>query len=118
MLIRRDFNNFKKKVKIMAISLLQLTHLIISLYIWSLLAYVISSWLIAFRIINPYQPLVRTILQGLGAIHEPLLQPICIIQYRLIPNLGGFDLSPIVAFLAAQYLVGPMIKSIIVMLFF
>ena len=78
----------------------------------------ISSWLIAFRIINPYQPLVRTILQGLAAIHEPLLQPIRIIQYRLIPNLGGFDLSPIVAFLVAQYLVGPMIKSIIVMLFF
>ena len=102
----------------MAISLLQLTDAVINLYIWSLLAYVISSWLIAFRIINPYQPLVRTILQGLGAIHEPILHPIRVLQYRLIPNLGGFDLSPIVAFLAAQYVIGPMIKSVIINLFF
>ena len=71
----------------MAISLLQLTDTIITLYIWSLLAFVISSWLIVFRIINPYQPVVRVILQGLAAIHEPVLQPIRRVQYRLIPNL-------------------------------
>ena len=100
----------------MATSLLQLTDTVIALYIWSLLAYVISSWLIVFRIINPYQPLVRTILQGLSAIHEPILHPIRAVQYRIIPNLGGFDLSPIVALLAAQYLVGPLIKSVIITL--
>lgn len=102
----------------MAISLLQLTDTIIALYIWSLLAFVISSWLIVFRIINPYQPVVRVILQGLAAIHEPVLQPIRRVQYRLIPNLGQFDLSPIVALLVAQYLVGPMIKTLIINLLF
>ncbi|MGC6484868.1 MAG: YggT family protein [Candidatus Puniceispirillales bacterium] len=102
----------------MAISLLQLTDTIIMLYIWSLLALVVSSWLIVFRIVNPYQPVVRVILQGLSAIHEPILQPIRVLQYRLIPNLGGFDLSPIVALLVAQYIVGPMIKSVIINLFF
>lgn len=102
----------------MGVGLLNLTDAIISLYIWSLLAYVASSWLIAFRIVNPYQPLVRTILQGLSAIHDPILMPIRRVQYRLIPNLGGFDLSPIVGLLAAQYLVGPMIKSVIIRLFF
>ncbi len=41
---------------------------IISLYIYTLLAYVIASWLIAFKIINPWQPLVRWILQSLGGL--------------------------------------------------
>ena len=102
----------------MATSLLQLTDTVIALYIWSLLAYVAASWLITFRILNPHQPLVRTTLQGLGAIHEPILYPIRVVQYKIIPNLGGFDLSPIVAFLAAQYLVAPMVKSLIITLLF
>ena len=73
---------------------------IISLYIWSLLAYVIASWLIAFRIINPWQPLVRQILMALQALHEPILGHI----RRFMPNLGGLDISPIILLLAVEFL--------------
>lgn len=97
----------------MVYSLFQLIDTVINLYIWTLLAFVISSWLIAFKIINPYQPLVRRILIALDAIHRPILMPIQRLQYRLMPNMGGIDLSPIVAFLAAQYLVGPVLKHAI-----
>ena len=97
----------------MVYSLFQLIDTVINLYIWTLLAFVISSWLIAFKIINPYQPLVRRILIALDAIHRPILMPIQRLQYRLMPNMGGIDLSPIVAFLAAQYLVGPILKHAI-----
>jgi len=97
--------------------LFQLIDTIINLYIWTLLAYVISSWLIAFRIINPYQVLVHHILQALDAIHRPILLPIQRLQYRLMPNMGGLDLSPIVAFLAAQYLIGPVLKHVVLAIF-
>lgn len=97
----------------MVYSLFQLIDTVINLYIWTLLAFVISSWLIAFKIINPYQPLVRRILIALDAIHRPILMPIQRLQYRLMPNMGGIDLSPIVAFLAAQYVVGPVLKHAI-----
>jgi len=73
---------------------------IISLYIYTLLAYVIASWLIAFKIINPWQPLVRWVLQTLGGLHEPLLSRI----RNVLPNLGGIDISPIIILLAVQFL--------------
>ena len=73
---------------------------IINLYIWSLLAYLIIGWLVAFRIVNPWQPVVRMISDLLARIHEPLLQPV----RRILPDLGAIDISPIVLFLAAQFL--------------
>ncbi|MDC1382107.1 YggT family protein [Candidatus Puniceispirillum sp.] len=73
---------------------------IINLYIWTLLAYLMSGWLIAFKIINPWQPIVRMIIDVLSRIHEPLLRPI----RRILPNFGALDISPIVLFLFAQFL--------------
>ena len=49
---------------------------IMDIYIFSLLAYVIASWLVSFKIVNPWQPFVRMILQSMGRLHEPLLSRI------------------------------------------
>ena len=73
---------------------------IISLYIWTLLAYLATGWLIAFKIINPWQPVVRIIIDALSRIHEPLLRPV----RRMLPDFGALDVSPIVLFLLAQFL--------------
>ena len=81
-------------------SLLLLIDSIISLYIWSLVAYVVASWLIAFNIINPWQPTIRLILTSLNRIHEPLMSRI----RAVLPNLGGIDISPIILLLAIQFL--------------
>lgn len=81
-------------------SLLLLLDSIISLYIWSLVAYVVASWLIAFNIINPWQPTVRMILNVLDRIHDPLMSRI----RSVLPNLGGVDISPIILLLAVQFL--------------
>ena len=43
-------------------AILTLIDTVVDLYIYTLLAYVICSWLIAFKIINPWQPFVRQIL--------------------------------------------------------
>ena len=81
---------------------------IINLYIWTLLAYIISSWLVAFKIINPWQPVVRMIINFLSRLHEPILRQV----RRYMPDLGGIDLSPIVLFLAAQFIRNLLINSL------
>jgi len=73
---------------------------IINLYIWTLLAYLAIGWLLAFKIINPWQPVVRMIIDALSRIHEPLLRPV----RRILPDFGALDVSPIVLFLLAQFL--------------
>ena len=73
---------------------------IINLYIWTLLAYLATGWLIAFKIINPWQPVVRVIIDALSRIHEPLLRPV----RRILPDFEAIDISPIVLFLIAQFL--------------
>ena len=73
---------------------------IIDIYIWTLLAYLNIGWLIIFKIVNPWQPAVRMINDVLSRIHEPLLRQI----RRILPDLGAIDISPIILFLAAQFL--------------
>ena len=73
---------------------------IINLYIWTLLAYLAAGWLIAFKVVNPWQPVVRVIIDTLSRIHEPLLRPV----RRILPDFGALDVSPIVLFLLAQFL--------------
>ncbi len=81
-------------------ALLILIDSIVDIYIFTLLAYVITSWLVSFNVVNPWQPFVRMILQTLRRIHEPLLSRI----RPVLPALGGLDLSPIIVLLAAQFL--------------
>ncbi len=73
---------------------------IINLYIWTLLAYLAIGWLMAFKIINPWQPVIRMVIDALSRIHEPLLRPV----RRILPDFGALDVSPIVLFLLAQFL--------------
>ena len=97
--------------------LLDLVNFIVTAYVWTLLAYVISSWLISFKIINPYQPLVRWILGRLYDLHEPILAPIRRVIFRMIPNMGGLDLSPLVAFFGVELIVAPILRSVIISIF-
>jgi YggT family protein len=56
------------------------------------IAHVIMSWLIGFNVLNRHQPLVRQIWDGLNALLEPIYRPI----RRVLPDMGGLDLSPLV----------------------
>ena len=80
-------------------AILTLIDNVVDIYIFTLLAYVIASWLVAFKIINPWQPFVRWILQALGRLHEPLLSRI----RSVLPDFGGIDISPIIVLLAVQF---------------
>lgn len=73
---------------------------LITLYTYVIIAGVIMSWLMAFGVINAYNPMVRSIWQGLNAVTEPLLGPI----RRMLPNMGGIDISPIILLLGCYFI--------------
>jgi YggT family protein len=69
---------------------------VINLYIWVIIAAVIASWLIAFGVVNVRNEAVRFILQALNALTEPVFRQV----RRIIPPIGGLDLSPLVVLIA------------------
>ena len=81
------------------LSLLILLAQIIQIYIYILLAAVIFSWLIAFNVINTRNRFVYTVVDVLHRLTEPVLSPI----RRVLPSLGGLDLSPVVLILLLMF---------------
>jgi YggT family protein len=65
---------------------------ILGIYWWIVIAAAVMSWLISMRVINTYSRPVSIIGDFLYRATEPLLRPI----RRILPNLGGLDLSPVV----------------------
>jgi len=77
---------------LLIIAIAQLVDLVFSVYIWGILIQAILSW------VNPgvYNP-VTSVLYSLT---EPLLRPI----RKVLPPIGGFDLSPLVVIIGLQVL--------------
>ncbi len=76
-------------------SIVELVASVIMLYFWMILIQVIMSWLVVFNVINTQNRFVYTVGEFLHKITEPALGPI----RRILPNLGGIDLSPVVLIL-------------------
>lgn len=74
------------------LSLIQILLLILDIVWFIILAHVIMSWLINFQVLNLHQQLVAQIWYGLNRILEPIYGPI----RRILPNMGGLDLTPLV----------------------
>ncbi len=60
-----------------------------------MIVHIVFSWLITFQVLNLRQPIVAQIWDGLNRLLEPVYRPI----RRWLPNTGGLDLAPLVAFL-------------------
>ncbi|SRR5579883_2755063 len=73
---------------------------VLEIYKWIVIAAVIVSWLTAFNVINQYNNFVRTLLRILIALTEPVFRPI----RRVIPAIGGLDLSPLVVLVLIWFL--------------
>ena len=78
------------------VPILEVIDLLLRIYMWIVIASAIMSWLIAFRVINTYSRPVSMIADFLYRATEPVLRPI----RRILPNLGGIDVSPIVLLIA------------------
>lgn len=81
-------------------ALLILISTIIDIYVWLLIANAILSWLIAFNVVNTNNQFVYSIGNFLYKITEPALRPI----RRIIPTMGGLDISPIILILLLYFL--------------
>jgi YggT family protein len=81
------------------LELLNFISTLITLYIYVIIAGAVMSWLIAFNVVNPYNPFVRSVWQALNAFTEPLLRPI----RRFMPDMGGVDISPVVLILSCVF---------------
>ena len=79
-------------------SLFQILMLLLGVARFFIFAHFIMSWLISFDVLNVRQPLVGQIWNTLQRILEPIYRPI----RNVLPNLGGIDLSPIVALIAIE----------------
>ncbi len=80
-------------------ALLNLILRVLDFYSYVIIATAIMSWLLAFDVINFRNDFVRTIWNFLNAMTEPLLRPI----RRILPNLGGIDVSPIILLLLLMF---------------
>lgn len=69
---------------------------LLGFYYFLLIVMIIMSWLTSFGIINAYQPFVQTVQSFLYSVTEPALAPIRRMLGRFLPDLGGFDISPII----------------------
>lgn len=74
------------------LAIARLLNFILTAYIWIVIGRAVISWVNA----DPYNPIVRFLVQAT----EPLLARI----RRVLPVMGGLDLSPMVLILAVVFL--------------
>ena len=73
---------------------------LLKLYSYVVIANVIISWLVAFNILNTSSRFVYAILDFTYRLTDPFLNKI----RRFLPNLGAFDISPIVLLLLIWFI--------------
>ena len=72
----------------------------IDLYIWALIISAVLSMLLGFGVLDQRNRLVWTVGDFFDRLTRPALRPI----QRMLPNLGGIDISPVVLILLLQAL--------------
>jgi YggT family protein len=77
-----------------------LINTVINLFIFVLIVQVIMSWLIAFNVVNTRNRFVYMVADVAYKITEPVLRPI----RRIMPSLGGIDLSPVVVIILLGFI--------------
>ena len=74
--------------------------MVLDLYMWVVIVSVILSWLVAFNVVNTHNRVVYMIGDFCYRATEPLLGRI----RGVLPNLGGFDISPVILILGIVFL--------------
>jgi len=83
-------------------SFLQVVDIALGMFMWAILISVILSWLVHFNVINTRNQFVYMVGNFLHKLTEPVLGPI----RRVMPNLGGIDISPIIVILIITFVRG------------
>ncbi|MCM2396343.1 YggT family protein [Rhizobium sp. S95] len=91
------------------LALFQTIDLALNLYTWILIASAIFSWLYAFNVINSSNSFVNSLGTFFYNVTEPVLRPI----RKILPDLGGIDISPIVVLLLIFFIRSLMWNSVL-----
>ena len=73
---------------------------VLKIYTYVVIANVVISWLIAFNVLNTSNRFVYSILELTYRLTDPILNRI----KRFLPNLGAFDISPIILLLLIWFI--------------
>ncbi len=76
----------------------QILLLILDVFWFLVIAHVIVSLLISFNVLNPRQPFVRGVWEGLERLFEPIYRPI----RSIMPDTRPLDLTPVVLLIGLQ----------------
>ncbi len=84
----------------LTLTIIQILQVLLNVTWWVIVIQFVLSLLIAFNVINMQSNFVRTLAYGFDRLTEPLYRPL----RRILPNLGGLDLSPALVLLAIAIL--------------
>lgn len=73
---------------------------VLGLYIMIVVGQVILSWLVNFNVVNTSNRFIYMVGDFFHRATEPALRPI----RRVMPNLGGLDISPVLLILGLMFL--------------
>jgi YggT family protein len=82
---------------------------LIDVYILLIFAHIVVGWLFAFGVRPPYSRASSAVIGFLRDVCEPFLR----IFRRILPGMGGFDFSPIVAIVVLEILNSVVVQGII-----
>lgn len=77
-------------------SVLYVFNTLIEVYVFVVIVAVVADWLIAFGVLSLHNQLARSLVNMLSALTEPVFRRV----RKVIPPIGGFDLSPIIVIVA------------------
>ena len=72
----------------------------LKLYMWVFVLDALLSWLVSFNVLNTRSQVVYVVGTALQRLTRPVLAPI----RRYTPDLGGIDISPIIAILGLVFI--------------
>jgi YggT family protein len=82
------------------LTIIQAVLLILGVIRFFVIAHFIMSWLLRFDVLNIRQEFVGQVWYGLERVLEPIYSRV----RRMMPDLGGIDLSPIVVLVGIEIL--------------
>jgi len=82
------------------LSVFQILNMLLDIVWFFVIAHIIMSWLINFQVLNIHQPLVGQLWRGLNLLLAPVYNRI----RRILPQMGGLDLAPLVVLVAIMIL--------------
>lgn len=74
--------------------------LLLNIFFWVIIAQVVLSWLIAFDVINIRNEKAQNLIKLLNKITDPVYKPL----RKVIPAIGGIDITPIIIIFAISLL--------------